>query len=80
MDFLKLLEQFALNDFPVGLGGCQNRGNSYDCCEYDLSVFDEREEQDTILEFEKNLVTIHHCSLSETYSDKLTQFSEMKII
>ena len=80
MDILKLLEKYSLTDFPVGLGGCQNQGTSYDCCEYDLSVFDEKNEPDTIIEYENSLVTIHHCSLSETHSNVLAQFSGMKII
>ena len=80
MDILKLLEKYSLTDFPIGLGGCQNQGNSYDCCEFDVSVFDEKQEPDTIVEFENNLVTMHHCSLSETHSNVLVQFSGMKII
>lgn len=80
MDVLKLLEKYSLTDFPVGLGGCQNQGTSYDCCEYDVSVFDEKNEPDTIVEFENDLATIHHCSLSETHSNVLAQFSGMKII
>ena len=67
-------------DFPVALGGCKNQGNSYDCCEYDLSVFDEKQEEDTIIEFENTLVRLHHCSLSETHSNVLTQYAGMKVI
>ena len=80
VNVLKLLEKYSLTDFPVGVGGCQNQGTSYDCCEYDISVFDEKKEPDTIVEFENNLVAIHHCSLSETHSNVLVQLSGLKII
>ena len=73
MDIQKLLEKYSLTDFPVGLGGCQNEGISYDCCEYNVSVFDEKNEPNTIVEFENKLVSIHHCSLSETHSNVLVQ-------
>jgi len=80
MDIKKLLEKYSLTEHPVGLGGCQNHDNSYSCCEYDLSVFDEKLEEDTIIEFENSLVTLHHCSLSETHSNVLAQFAGLKII
>lgn len=79
MNVLNLLEKYSLTDFPAGIGGCQNQGTSYDCCEFDVSVFDEKKEPDTIVEFENNLVTIHHCSLSETHSNVLVQLAGMQI-
>ena len=31
MDIKKFLEHSSLTKFPVGLGGCKNEGQSYDC-------------------------------------------------
>lgn len=80
MNIGKLLEKYSLDDFPAGLGGCQNQNTAYDCCEFDVFVFDEKKEPDTILEYEDKLVSIHHCSLSETRSNVLVQYSTLKVI
>lgn len=80
MEIADILETYSLNDFPVALGGCRNEGISYDNCEYDLSVFDERTEPDTVLECGDGLAVIHHCSLNETRSCVLVQFDNMKVI
>ena len=76
----RMLAGYSLDDFPAALGGCRNQGTAHDCCEYDLSVFDERSEPDTILDCGAGLATIHHCSLGETRSGVLTQFADMRII
>lgn len=80
MDVLNLLKKYSLTDFPAAIGGCQNQQTSYDCCEYNVSVFDERTEPDTVVEFDGKLVSIHHCSLSEIKSNVLAQFAGMRIV
>jgi hypothetical protein len=74
------LEKFSLNDFPIGLGGCKNSERSYECCEYNITIFDGKKQEDSIKEFENEFVKIHHASLNETNSNILIQFHEMKII
>ncbi len=80
MDIPGLLEKYSLADFPAGLGGCRNDGEPHACCEYDVSVFDEKDEQDTIVEFRGETAVIHHCSLGETRSDVLVQLLGIDII
>ncbi len=80
MDIPGLLERYSLTDFAAGLGGCRNGGGPYGCCEYDVFVFDERDEADTIVEYGGETAAIHHCSLSETRSGVLVRFSGMEII
>ena len=53
MDVKNFLEKFSLTNFPVGLGGCKNTEHSYDCCEYNITIFDGKKQDYTVEEFEK---------------------------
>jgi hypothetical protein len=50
VDYKKILEDFSLTKFPVALGGCRKEGNNFGCCEYNITVFDEKNEKDRIIE------------------------------
>lgn len=80
MNVKNFLEEHSLNNFPSGLGGCRAENQSFDCCEYDLTIFDNQKESDSITEYEDELVKIHHGSLSETNSNVLIQYHNMQII
>ena len=80
MDFQKFINEHEFSKYPVGLGGCRVSGFSFDSCDYDLFVFDEKSESDEIISYSGEYVTIHHASLSETHSDTLLQYDQMDII
>ena len=80
MDIEKFIEENNLSDFPIGLGGCRISNLHFDSCDYDVIVFDEKSEQEKIVQFENDLVMIHHASLSETRSHKLLQYDNLQII
>jgi len=80
VDYKKLLEDLSLTKFPVGLGGCRNDGNSYECCEYNITIFDESKEKDSIIENGDEVVKLHHGSLKETRNEILTQYHNMQIL
>ncbi|QUC64019.1 hypothetical protein NsoK4_06055 [Nitrosopumilus sp. K4] len=80
MDWKKVILQEGLADFPVGLGGCRVTDTSFDLCDYDISVFDDKTESDKIVTFDDKLVHIHHSSLKETKSEILVQYDQMKIL
>ncbi len=80
MDVKNFLEGQSLNKFPSGLGGCRNENQNYDCCEYNITIFDNKKEGETILEYENEFVKIHHGSLSEANSNILIQYHNMQII
>ena len=80
MDFQKLIDNLSLNEFPIALGGCKTKQTSFDCCEYNITVFDEKKEKDLVTDFEGNFVKVHHGSLKETNPGILTKFSDMKIL
>ena len=80
MDYKKFLENFSLSKFPVGLGGCRNNGHSFECCEHNITVFDEKNENDSIIEFENEFIKLHHGSLDESRNEILTQYANLKIL
>ncbi|MCV0431273.1 hypothetical protein [Nitrosopumilus sp.] len=80
MNLKKFVEDNGFSDFPVGLGGCRTSNLSFDSCDYDLFVFDEKSEPSSIMKFDDEFVVIHHASLSETNSEKLLQYHQLDII
>lgn len=79
MDVKKLLK-LPLKNFPTSLGGCQNDKNSYDCCEYNITIFDNKKEEDSFINFENEIVKLHHGNLNESRSNVLVQYENMKIL
>ncbi len=80
MDTKKLLDKISFDGNPVALGGCRNNGNSFGCCEYNITIFDDKDEKDTIIDFEDETIRIHHGSMNETKPNLLIQYSNMKIL
>ena len=80
MDIKKFIENHELSDFPIGLGGCMISDLHFDSCDYDVIIFDEKPEQEKIVQFDNALVMIHHASLSEIRSNKLLQYDKLQII
>jgi len=79
MDIKKFVKENGLSDFPIGLGGCRVYDLSFDSCDYDIFVFDDKSEPESILEFDEQFVTLHHASFSETNSEKLLQYDKLEI-
>jgi len=76
LEHKKILENLSIEKYPVGLGGCKNQGKSYDCCEYDITVFDGKKEE-SFLECDGDFYHIHHGTLQETSPDILLQYDGM---
>ena len=79
MEYKKILENLSIENHPVGIGGCKSQGPSYDCCEYDITVFDGKKEE-SFLEFDGNFYHVHHGILQETSPDILLQYDGMTIL
>nr|AIF00695.1 hypothetical protein [uncultured marine thaumarchaeote KM3_137_A09] len=45
----KILEKLSIENCPVGMGGCKSQGHSYDCCEYDITIFDGKKQKSLFL-------------------------------
>ena len=74
MNFENLIKKKNLSNFPIGLGGCRTTDFAFDVCEYDITVFDDKSEENEIFEFENNFINLHHNSLSESKSNTLVHF------
>lgn len=80
MDFENFIQEMNLSSFPVGLGGCRNSDSFFEVCDYDLTVFDGKSSQNEFVEFKDDIINLHHGSLSESQSEVLLQYDNMKII
>lgn len=80
MDIKELVDKLSPDQFPIALGGCKNDSKSFDCCEYDITVFDEKQAIDSIFEFQNEFVKLHHGSMTETDPKILVQYSNLKIL
>jgi len=76
----KILEKLSIENCPVGMGGCKNQGPSYDCCEYDITVFDGKKQKESFIEFDGSFYHIYHGTLQETSPDILLQYDGMAIL
>lgn len=80
MNYQDLVKEKSWSDYPVGLSGCRTRNSFFDSCDYDITVFDNKSQNDEIIQFQNNFLKIHHDSLSESQSKKLIQYDGMEII
>ena len=62
------------------MGGCKNQGPSYDCCEYDITVFDGKKQKESFIEFDGIFYHIYHGTLQETSPGILLQYDGMTIL
>jgi hypothetical protein len=65
---------------PVGLTGCYVEQSNFDCCAYDIIIFDGKDEHESLIEKEGHFFNIHHSTLSENNAESLIQFQNMKIL
>ena len=80
MDAKNILEKLSIQNCPVGMGGCKSHGPSYDCCEYDITIFDGRKQKESFLESNRVFYHIYHGMLQETSPDILLQYNDMTIL
>jgi hypothetical protein len=80
MDVQEIIKQLSLGDYPVGLGGCKTQKTTLDCCEYNITVFDGKNEKELIRIFEDKIIKIHHGTLSESNPDVLQKFDSMSVL
>ena len=76
-EIIKILPK---SDFPIGLGGCHNDQINFDCCAYDLTIFDGKNEHESVIEKNDKFFKIHHTALSDDRIESLIQFENMKIL
>ncbi len=79
MNYDELLSCIPHNGFPVGVFGCRVYGIEYECCDYDIAIFDEHSGT-SIVDFKNKFITIHHLSLNETNPYQLLQIENMHVL
>ena len=79
LDVKNLLEKLP-GGYPVGLGGCRSQDTSYDCCEYDITIFDGKKQKESILESDGIFYHIYHGGLEETSPYILLQYHDLTIL
>ena len=79
MDVKQIPSLLSLSDFPVGFGGCRNDETHFECCEYDITVMDEKSGE-SIHRVANEFVKIHHCSFNDASSGALHQLQDMTIL
>jgi hypothetical protein len=80
LEYKKILEKLSIESSPAGMGGCKNHGLSYDCCEYDITIFDGKKEDESFLEHDGVFYHIYHGTLQETSPEILLQYDDMTIL
>ena len=80
MEYKKILENLSIEIGPVGMGGCKNHGSSYDCCEYDITIFDGKKDEESFLEHDGVFYHIYHGTMQETSPEILLQYDNMMIL
>ena len=76
----EILEIIPSTEFPIGLGGCHADQTSFDCCVYDIIIFDHTGEPESIIEKNNKFFKIHHCGLNENRVEILIQLQNMQIL
>jgi len=79
VDVREIPDLLSISNFPVGLGGCRNDKTNFDCCEYNITVMDEKSGE-SVHKVSDKFVKLHHCSLSESNAEVLMQLENMTIL
>lgn len=79
MDVKQISALLSLTEFPIGFGGCRNNEIHFECCEYNITIMDEKSGE-SIHRIENEFVKIHHCSFNDSSSGTLHQLQNMTIL
>jgi hypothetical protein len=74
-----LVSKLSLTDSVVGLGGCKAHGTTLDCCEYDITIFDNKSKTE-VRTIDDTTIQIHRGNLTETDPEILQKYHSMVIL
>ena len=80
MDYKKILDEFANSDNPIALGGCRAEKINHECCDYNIVIFDQTDDNDSVIEIDDKFVRLHHGSLNESRIEILNQYHNLEIL
>ncbi|MCY3853907.1 MAG: hypothetical protein OXF28_03780 [Thaumarchaeota archaeon] len=81
-DFDTFLNMMHDCRFPVGIGGCKNNKHNFDCCEYNITIFNNcNHDFDHAMKLgDDTIIKIHYGNIKEARSNILILYNRMKII
>tara|TARA_B100000029_G_scaffold469619_1_gene507631 strand:- start:89 stop:976 length:888 start_codon:yes stop_codon:yes gene_type:complete len=79
MDFKKILDNIS-TDFPIALTGCRAENIHHVCCDYNIIVFDQTHDNDSVIEIDNEFVRLHHGDLNETRIEFLNKYQNLEIL
>ncbi|MBP2625060.1 MAG: hypothetical protein KAF24_03820 [Nitrosopumilaceae archaeon] len=80
-DFSTLLNKLSQSNFPSAIGGCKNYKHNFDCCEYNITIFNDYYHDDIVIQtYDGYMIKLHHGSIGDTRSNILILCDDMKII
>ena len=80
MDYKKILDEFANSDNPIALGGCRAEKINHECCDHNIVIFDQTDDNDSVIEIDDKFVRLHHGSLNESRIEILNQYHNLEIL
>ncbi|MEM2161123.1 MAG: hypothetical protein QXN55_09245, partial [Candidatus Nitrosotenuis sp.] len=75
-----IVNKLSLSSYAVGLGGCKVHKTTLDCCEYNITIFDDSTQKNEIKTVENDIVQIHHGKINETNQDILQKYENMEVL
>ena len=76
----EILRIIPSTTYTVGLGGCHAEQTNLDCCVHDITIFDQSDIPESVIEKDSQFFKIHHCTLTENRVEILIQLHHMQIL
>ena len=67
-------------EHPIALGGCRAQKIHYDCCDYNIVIFDNTNNPDSVVQIDNGFVRLHHANLNESRIEILNKYDNLEII
>jgi hypothetical protein len=80
VEIKEIIDNLSISEYSVGLGGCKAHKTTLECCEYNITVFDGKNQREEILQVDNYLVKIHHAKFDESNPDILQKYEHMEIL
>lgn len=80
MDTKELASSLSLTNQTAALGGCKAHQTTLDCCEYNITIFDNTTQKDQIKTIGNDIIRIHHGIIEESNPDVLQKYENMQIL
>ncbi len=80
MNAKELVDKLSLYNQAAALGGCKVHKTTLDCCEYNITIFDDITQKDEIKTIGTDVIRIHHGMISESSPDVLQKYENMQIL